>query len=469
MHKTAAAIVIVMVLLGSSVAAGADDGGTGKEEKDLLARKYLIPGETNILTEAAVGGTWDGEFGMQFRSEEHDDDEFTVDGEPENSASAGWGYLEISWLSGPIYDTQLGLGGLAVTEMWKDDGFDGSNDIFDEGGTFADHAKWTQVYLKHNVSDKTYVVAGRAEGGLFGEPASGDGDFYQGIGVTTEAVPRVRLRVHAVNEWMNNASPSWDFGGIETEWAELSQGSLEIGEDVAADTSSEFGSFAYTGMAEIEAITDLLTVTPYVQHHSNVATSVGASFNAEHPVNSLLTLGLNGAWVTHLEDTPDELWPHDEDFQQRLIHAYGKVKGLQLGLGYYSISDDRIIFNGPPGSGQFERDFKDTFVMDEFDPMEEDIGKYGEQQGGGTIFADAGYSCGPFSLEVIYGVVDGAAAAVGNTETDDGAGSELNVTLGVDVAKNLEAELFYADIQDDFADDGESGFDMLGGAISYSF
>lgn len=458
-------LTVVVVLFGSLAIAA--DAGSDRQNEDPNGPGK--PSERNILKQGVVPGTWEGELGMQFRAEQHEDDEFVVGGEPEDSAETGWGYLELSWVSEPVYGTQVGLGGLAVTDLWQKDGFDGNNDIFADDAVFADRAKWTQGYLKHNITAESYLIAGRADDDLFGEPATGDGDYYQGLGLTIASIPRVTLRAHAVNEWLNDASPSWDFGGVNDRWAELREGSLEVGEDVGADTSSRFGSVAYTAMADIEAVTGMLTVSPYVQHHSDVATSLGTSVEAEKPVSDMLSLGLEGTWATHLEDTPDELWPHDEDFQQRLIRGYGKVRGVELGVGYYSISHDRIIFNGPPGSGQFERDFKDIYILDEMDPMEEDIGKYGEQQGGGTIFADASFSWGPVSLAVLYGVVDGAAADVGGVETDDGEGSELDVKLGFDISESLTAHLFYADVQDDFAGDGEQGYDMLAGALIYSF
>ncbi|MEF8788284.1 MAG: hypothetical protein V5A84_04370 [Planctomycetota bacterium] len=463
-----ARMVLVGAALGGFVGLPMADGAGGEEE-DAEPEPLLVPGDRSLLDSAASAGTWDGEFGIQFRGEEHEDDEFVVDGEPEDSASAGWAYLDLSWLSKPVYDTRVGVGGLGITEVWKDKGFDKDNDIFYDGGTFSDPVTLTQAYLRHDLSPETYVVAGRAADDLFGEPPTGDGDYYQGVGLTTGFIPRVTLRAHAVNEWIDDASPSWDFGGMDESWAEMKEGSPEVGEDVGADTGSAFGSVAYTAMAEVEVVRELLTVTPYVQHHSDVATSLGAGFQAEHPVNDVLTLGANGAWVTHLEDTPDELWPHDEDFQQRLIRGYGKAKGVELGVGYYSISNDRIIFNGPAGSGQFERDFKDVFIMDELDPLEEDIGKYGDQQGSRTIFADVGYSWGPVSTKVIYGVADRALANAGGVETDEGAGSELNVKVGVDITDNLGGELFYAQVQDDFAGDGEQGYDMIGGALFYSF
>lgn len=457
--KTAKIILLAVALIASGgyTALAAD---TAKDQPVLFSfdNDALLSGNTWDETLAA-GGEWDGELGIQFRTE--DDYENEAD-----DGDAGLGFLETSWESGSLYGLQLGLGGLFTTEMWANDSFE---DVFSDGGTFDPQAKWTQVYLKYTIpNSKSYLLLGRADEGMFGEPAAGDGDFYEGFGVTIKDIPRITIKAHVVKEWLNNASPSWDFNGIDDQWAEMEQASLEVGEDTAfgAGNAEEFGDFAYTLMTEIEAVPDMLTITPYIQYHSDVATVLGTGFELEHAVNDSLTLGLDGAYVWFKEDTPDKYWPDDEDFNQTLIHTYAEIKGFSFGAGYYSMSDDIPIFNGPPGSGQFEKDLKDIFLADEMDPMEEDLAKYGEQSGNDTYFVEVGYTHGPFWVEVIYGTVDNALTAQGN---HDGEADELDIYFGVQITENLEAELAYADVSDDYTADGDDSYKMFGGGIVWKF
>ncbi len=443
-------------------------GSAEKKEPVLLNfdNKALLSGHTWDDTLAA--GEWDAELGMQFRGEDPDEGD---DGD------AGWGYLEISWESGPLHGLQLGLGGLLVTPLWESDAFE--DEVFDDDGVFQQQERWTEVYLKYTLpGSKSFLLLGRADEGLFGEPAAGDGDFYEGFGITIKGIPRVTIKAHAVKEWINNASPSWDFDGMDSQWAEMEEASLEVGEDTpfGAGDADEFGDLAYTFMTEIEAVKDVLTLSPYVQYHEDVAACFGTGFEFEHSVNDLMAVGLEGAYVWHQEDTPDEYWPDDEDFDQKLVHAYVKIKGFRFGAGYFGISDDIPLFNGPPGSGQFEEDFKDVFLMDEMDPMEEDLGKYGEQGGGDTYYFDAGYSRGPFSIDVLYGEVDNAIAEDENGNAcDDGEARELNIILGLQITEKLEAEFIYADVEDEYSgDDGADGEDdrshaMYGGALVWKF
>lgn len=404
----------------------------------------------NTWDDALAAGTWEGELGMQFRSE----------GDYENSdddGDAGWGYIEMAWTSDAFHGLQLGLGGLYITQWWANANFE---NLFRDGEGFGTHGRWTEVYLKYNIPDsKSFLLLGRAGGGMFGKPAAGDGDFYEGFGITIKDIPRVTIKAHAVKEWMNNASPSWDLDGMDPEWAELEDASLDIGRD-------EFGDLAYTLMTEIEVVPDLLTLSPYIQYHEDVATVFGSGFELEHALNDTLTIGLDGAYVMVREDTPDDIWADDEDFDQTLVRTYAKIKGFSFGVGYYSMSDDIPIFNGLPGSNQFDEDLKDIFLVDEMDPMEEDLLKYGEQAGNDTYFVELGYTHGPFSIDLIYGTVDNALTAQGN---DDGEADELDIIIGMQITERLGAELVYADADDDYTPDGDDSHELFAGSVSWKF
>jgi hypothetical protein len=430
--------------------AGMCSVGVAAEEKEAKEEKweYLLPDSFggDLLKDAASFGTWKGELGMQFRSEQDYEDS-------DDDGDAGWGYLEASWLSGSMSGLQVGLGGLFVTEWWADDNFE---NLFDTGGDFEENSKWTEAYLKYTLADeKTYFVLGRAGNKLFGKPATGDGDYYEGVGVTTKVIPRLTLRAHVMKEWLNNASASWDLDGIDKDWEEM---------DDAIKGHDFGGELAYTLMGDIDL--GFGKLSPYVQTQSDVGTSYGVSLDVFQDVNDFLTAGFEGTYAWVSEDTPSSVSSVDEDFSQMLLRPYIKVKNFTIGAGYYKMSDDMLVGNGGTLGDDKADDLKDIFIVDEMDPMEED-GVYGEVPNNETYFVDVEYTYGPFSIKAVYGMIDDARTDGG--ATTKGEADELDIVLGIELAKNLEAEFIYADVNDDYSGDGDDSHKLYGGAITYSF
>lgn len=411
---------------------------------------YLLSAETgqSFIDETLAFGEWDAELGMKFRYEDPDEGE---------DGSAGWGFLEFDWESGSMHGLQLGIGGVAILEAWDEGGFEGN--IFDDDDAFQDHAVWTDIYLKYAIPNtKSEILVGRTK---FKKPAAGDGDVHQGVQLTIKDIPRMTIYTFAVNEWMDDASTSWDLDGIQDDWVEMED--VNSGED----GMGEAGSFAYTLMVKVEALPDVMSLTPYVQYHEDVATSLGVEIAAEMPLNDTVTLGFDGIYVKHFEDTPDDLYPDDEDVSQYLLHTYGKIKNFKLGFGYYHISDGITLFNGAGDPGD---DFESVYIMDEFDPiMSEgnDLAKYGEAPNNDTFFVDASYSWNFFELEAIYGWVDNAW--VKSTGDAKGEATELNVILNIAISKNLEAEIGYVRVDDNYSDDGDDSTNIVAGGIAYNF
>ena len=409
---------------------------------------YLLSADAGqaIIDEVFRAGSWSGEFGLAFRYEDPEADE---------DGHAGWGFFEFDWESGAWHGLQLGVGGIAILEAWDEGSLDG---ILDEDGAFKDSAAWTDLYIKYAVpKTKTEILIGRTK---FKKPASGDGDVHQGIQLTIKDIPNVTIYASAVCEWMDDASTGWDLDGIQDDWVEMDDvntGDYGMG---------EAGNVAYTLMAKIKAVPDLLTLTPYVQYQEDVATSLGIEFEAEVALNETVSLGLDGIYAHHMEDTPDDMYPDDEDVSQYLLHAYAKVQNLKVGFGCYHISDDIALYNGlgEPDPGD---DFESVYIMDEFDPMEEDLAKYGEAPNNDTYFVDASYSWRFLELAVVYGWVDNAW--IKKTGADDGKAQELDVVLNIAITKNLEAELAYVNLDDDYSGDGDDSVDVVAGAITFSF
>ena len=176
----------------------------------------------DAVDKAARETTVDAEVGIQFRHEDHE----VADASGEHKGSAGWSYGQVEIETGSMHGFQVGLGGVAVQRLWTRDRFDNTiagDEIFEDDVFFDRHdAYWTEGYLKYTLPNrKTSFILGRADDGKFGEPASGDGDYYQGIGVTVKDFPGLTIRSHVVNAWTNDASASWDFDGIQENWVKL--------------------------------------------------------------------------------------------------------------------------------------------------------------------------------------------------------------------------------------------------------
>ncbi|MFW6044588.1 MAG: major outer membrane protein [Planctomycetota bacterium] len=442
------AIVAALIVSVSGMALTTTDINAAETEEEKKPVVFspddspLFSGDTWDSVMAA--GTWKASTGMRFRADDCDE---------ADNGDAGWSFIKASWESGTVHGMQIGLGGLFVTELWSNDAYD---DMFKDG-KFGERGKWTESYLRYTLpGETTSVLVGRAKGSKFGKPASGDGDFYEGLGVSFDGISNVSLKAHVTNAWLDNASESWDLDGIDKSWAEM--------DDVSGKVShgrGSYGDFAYTLMADIDAVPDTLTLTPYLQTQSDVGTSYGISFDLSHPVSDSATLGLEGAYNYFHEDTPNKYYPDDDSFSQGLIRASAAVEDFELGAGYYGMSDDVLAFSSTKDSGLGAK----LLIVDEMDPLEEGAG-YGGTPGDNTYFLDAAYSYGPMSFNAMYGWVREARTANGNR---DGDGRELDLTFGLDLTENLSLELFYANVVDDHSADGDNSQDVYAGGVTYKF
>jgi hypothetical protein len=168
------------------------------------------------------------------------------------------------------------------------------------------------------------------------------------------------------------------------------------------------------------------------------------------------------------EKTPNDLWPDDENMDQYKLNPYANFETkdwrFEAGFGYYRISNDIAPFNSKAEGGD---DFEDLFIWDEFDPMEEDLAKYGEHPNNETWFVHAGADWGPFSLEAIYGWCN--HAVIENGSSHDGEATELDVYLTAAITESIVAELVFVSLDDDYEADGDRSRNYFAGSIAYEF
>lgn len=430
--------------------------------------EYLLPDSVSgVIEKGAKESTINGGIGMAWRSERRD----VEDDEGDDSGCVGWSFLDLRVETGSMWGFQVGAGALAVQRLWSNgfyDNDDPDDEIFQTDVFLGHHdAYWTEGYLKYTIPNlKTSFLLGRAGSKKFGKPKSGDGDYWQGFGVTSKDIPGVTIQASVVNEWTNNASWSWDMDGIQDEWRHMEDESGFLGV-----RHEEAGKVAYTVNVDAEAVKDWLWINPFWQFQEDVGMKVGGVVKAQHKFDPV-TVGVKGIFAHICEKTPDEYWPDDEDQQQYLINPYVKaeVKGFkfEFGGGYYGISDDIPLFNSRGEGGD---DFEDVFIWDEFDPMQNDLAKYGEQQNVDTWFIHAGAGYGPFYLKAVYGWCDNAV--VENGWNHDGKAQELDVYLTIDITKNIEAELVYVWLDDDYVNDpigdNDRSMNYFAGSIAYKF
>ena len=433
--------------------------------------EYLLPSSvSDVLEKGAKETDISGKIGMAWRHE----DRKVEDDYGDDVGCAGWGFLELGIETGSMWGFQIGAGAVGVQRFWQTGFWDnedaGSNLFADDGDIFLGHsvAYWTEGYLKYTIPNmKTSFLLGRASSKKFGKPKSGDGDYWQGFGFTVGDIPRVKIQASVVNEWTNNASWSWDLDGIQEEWVQIHQSEGGSKGYPMVYPDEEAGKVAFTLMANTEVVKDWLWINPFMQYQEDVGTKGGAEVKLEHSFDPV-AFGVKGIFAHICEDTPDEYWPDDEDQQQYLVNPYvkAKVKGWKFegGFGYYHISDDIPLFNSKAEGGD---DFEDVFIWDEFDPMQSDLAKYGEQQNNDTWFVHAGVGYGPFSLEAVYGWCD--SAVVEDAWNYDGKAQELDLYLTIALTKNIETQLVYVMLDDDYKLDDDRSMNYFAGYIAYKF
>lgn len=421
----------------------------GEESKTLLGD--TAPGRA--VDRLISAGETSGEIGITARWESPDDGD---------SDDGGLAYFEPKWTSGKVHNLQFTIGGLITSRIWEDD------TMLTDSYPDSQDGLLTEAYLTYSLpGTKTQFLLGRADDGVFYEPVHGDGDFYEGLGVRIDDIPRMTLHAHAVTAWLDNAdtSPvSWDglnnTGGGEDRWQDMDK---VIQDQTGIQEDS--GDAAYTVALEAEVLKDdLLNMTAALTTLEDVARSWSIAADSEVSLSREVSIGVRGVFATLLEDTPATVNDTDEDVEQYKVYGFVDVRGLEFGLGHYGQSNDRSVFNTATEGGD---DFEDVFVGDEFDPVDEDLAKYGEQPNNNTYFLNAAWGYGPANLEIIYAWVDDAV--IENGTLKEGEAQELNVILDLAWTETLSSEFYYAKVDDDYTKDGDRSADIFAMNLTHEF
>lgn len=376
----------------------------------------------NKISNAFGTGKVSGEIGVNFRIDDPDDSEQVDDGD------IGTAFAELDFESNQFYNFSLGLNFIAVGELWSNDAWEKNG--FDDDGNFERKSMLRYVYLDYEIpGTKSTIMVGRNK---FEKSEAMDGDAHQGVQLTSNDLPMTTLYLAVIDRWINNASTAYDMDGIEDDWRD--------GDDAFDGASST----TYSAIAEIEAIKDQLTLIPFYSHQEDVITNYGLTLEFEQPLNGDMSLGFEGTYAVFKEESKD---PTDEDASSYIAHVTLSYQDFWAGVGYFVMSDDLRVDPKAVGNKAF-------------DPMEE--GVYGGDPDDHTVFIDAGYSHGPFEVEIIFGDTKIDSSATG----DEQGCKELDIYFTYEITEAFGLELMYVNVNDD---DSDLDYQVFAGGISMTF
>ncbi|MFC1496889.1 major outer membrane protein [Verrucomicrobiota bacterium] len=347
--------------------------------------------DAQSIADVFTMGKHKADVGLNFRSTWEDRD----DGK-DDEGHLGWLYAEFGFETAPLSGVKVGASCLSVAETWGSDIYD--NEFGEDSDTFKGHwftdgdvkhlIELKNLYLNYSIPNtKSELLIGRKK---FKKVALMDGDVQEGVQLKVGDIPQTKLYVGMITGWEDDISQSWDLDGVEDFTRDA--------DDTVDSATNSAGDAIYTCIADVDVVEKRLKVTPFVVHHPDFLTTYGALAKASMPVNDDVTLGIDGGWAEFSEQTDVTT---DEDAQTWKIHASAKVDKCYVGVGYFRVSDDPDALTQSAGA-------KKTVGNYHWEPIK--VGKVGLYAGGkggdpddSTIWVDAGFDVGKFSLDVIFG------------------------------------------------------------------
>ena len=339
----------------------------------------------------------------------------------EKDGNIGVGFLELGFLTDEFQGFKLGTQFIGVSEIWANESYEFE---FDRGGIFEDEAMLKEAYLIYALPHtETEILVGRKQ---FKSSSIMNGDAHQGIQVTINDFDRFTIYASVINSWIENATVTMD--GISNTWLD--------GDDIVADTSDT----VYSLIGEIDLISDVLGLTPFITQQSKIVTTYGADLDISIPLTDKIMIGFEGIYTYYQEDTED---PLDANADSYLGYGFIGAANWQIGAGYYMMSDDPRVNLTAVGTGTF-------------DPMEEAV--YGAEQDDHTLYFDVKFKYEPFELEAVYGDTK-------INRTNKGT-IELDLFLTYEITDAITCGLLFVDVKDEtpFLD-----YQVYGGEMSLNF
>jgi hypothetical protein len=444
--------ITLLVISHNPVCAAQEMGkekGPDREEGAKHALRFSLKNDAILvgtpLDRPFTGKYVRGELGMYFETARPDGNRVpvaTLDRDTpldffEDEYSFATAYLDLVFES-PVWNGfQFAAGGMLVEEIWWDeDGAvvtqTGRVDFTDSGADWNSNYDVSAIlhtlYLNYSIpGTRTAVLAGR---GRFRGGATLNGDMHEGIEITVEDIPHTTVHACVLHRWIDTICPG------------------EIDEDISLDdedwTHEDAGGLAYSVSATLHG--DMWEISPFYMFHPEVVSTYGASGRIEWPVSETLTLGLDGTYALHEEETDGHISSSDEDWHQWLVHVSAAYQGFSGGIGRYASSDDELAAGA---TGLF---------TDDLSPLE----ALGGARDTVTNYVHGAYDFGAIEIGAMYGSVsDGKPICCDE-------GKEMDAWARFRLTESLSLEVLYAHVT---FDDGDvtDDYDYWEGALSWSF
>ncbi|AFL68894.1 Opr family porin [Sulfurospirillum barnesii] len=328
------------------------------------------------------------------------------------------GFGEVGFQTAPLYGISVGLKAFGSVKL------DDKNDAYDAEGAIEDNAVLSEAFIKYEHEGVGHIVLGRQEVDF-----NWLTDYIEGVSAELSAIENLVVNM----AWARKQSVV---------------GFDEISEKFAKMNDND-------GIYMLEAVytpIEMLELNPYIYYGDNVFTAYGAKAT----LNFELSDALKTSTMLHYAKVNSDATTEEDD-------GLGGTVNVKVEDGSFMQVEQGFEFSGVSLALGYMKTDKDGLAgLESFgdqSPLEE--GNHVFDANAKTPYASISYE--------IEGVKLGALYA--QSKYDDGISSsvkekELDVSVGYEIIKNLEASLIYVNVDNDTKADS---YNALKALVKYTF
>lgn len=175
-------------------------------------------------------------------------------------------------------------------------------------------------------------------------------------------------------------------------------------------------------------------------------TVYGGQINVTGPIRGAWSWNAEGIYALYGNEVPESLKPDYEDVHSYRIHASVEHSKTAIGMGYWSVSDDKGDITGG--------------IFDTFDPLEEDdLMPYNDQNNAYLWYIDGRAKVGPVSMDIAFGY--------GKNDALKSYSRELDVWIYYAITPELQLGGYV--VWTDYDTDNVASYNRTGASLTYSF